>query len=174
MQSDAKLVKTVLHGNKEAFAILVRRYEQTLRGIAMQVRCDREFAADVSQQTFMTAYEKLHTLRNSAAFGVWIMRIARRYAIESVKRRSEPLPPPKRPANNSGKHNGTLDEEKQQLLSFVMKLPEQERQVVMLRYFADNKVREVAAVTGRPIGTITKQLSRAHQRLRVLLQESKQ
>jgi RNA polymerase sigma factor (sigma-70 family) len=174
VQSDAKIVNTVLDGNKEAFAILVRRYEQTLRGIAMQVRCDREFAADVSQQTFMTAYEKLSTLRNPAAFGVWIMRIARRYAIESVIRSSEPLPQPERLCNTNSKHNGTLDEEKQQLLSFVMKLPEQERQVIMLRYFADHKVREVAAVTGRTIGTITKQLSRAHQSLRALLQESKQ
>ena len=174
MQSDAEIVSTVLDGNKEAFAILVRRYEQTLRGIAMQVRCDLEFAADVSQQSFMTAYEKLPTLRNSAAFGVWIMRIARRYAIESVKRSSEPLPPPERPANDNHKHNGTLDDEKQQLLSFVMKLPTHEKQAVMLRYFADHKVREVAAITGRPIGTITKQLSRAHQRLRALLQESRQ
>jgi RNA polymerase sigma-70 factor (ECF subfamily) len=171
VQSDAEIVSAVLDGNKEAFAILVRRYEQTLRGIAMQVRCDLEFAADVSQQSFMTAYEKLPTLRHSAAFGVWIMRIARRYAIESVKKSSDPLPPPERPTNNN---NGTLDEEKQQLLSFVMKLPKHEKQVVMLRYFADHKVREVAAITGRPIGTITKQLSRAHQRLRALLQESKQ
>jgi len=174
VQSDAEIVVAVLDGNKEAFAILVRRYEQTLRGIAMQVRCDREFAADVSQQSFMTAYEKLPTLRNSAAFGVWIMRIARRYAIELAKRGPEPLPPPERPANNRSKHNGTLDEEKQQLLSFVMKLPKQEKQVVMLCYFADHKVREVAAITGRPIGTITKQLSRAHQHLRALFEESKQ
>ena len=66
--------------------------------------------------------------------------------------------------------DGLLDEEKQALLAAVLKLPEGERQVVMLRYFSALGVRDVAEILGRSLGTVTKQLSRAHKRLRTILE----
>ena len=76
------------------------------------------------------------------------------------------------PAAATEKPYGRLDEESEGLLSAVVKLPEAERQVVMLRYFAEHNVKEVAEIAGRNIGTVTKQLSRAHKRLRRILKES--
>jgi RNA polymerase sigma factor (sigma-70 family) len=67
--------------------------------------------------------------------------------------------------------NGRLDDDKQQLLQQVMQLGESERQVVLLRYFGSHTVQQVAAITGRSIGTVTKQLSRAHQSLRNWIKE---
>lgn len=68
--------------------------------------------------------------------------------------------------------SGLLDEDKERLLAAVLELGESERQAVMLRYFGGHSVKEVADITGRSAGTITKQLSRAHRRLRVLLGEA--
>ena len=68
--------------------------------------------------------------------------------------------------------DGKLDIEKQHLLASVMKLPDSERQVVMLRYFWANCVKDVAKISGRSVGTVTKQLSRAHKRLRTMLERS--
>jgi len=51
------------------------------------------------------------------------------------------------------------------LLAAVMRLPERERQVVTLRYFDGHSVQAVAEITGRPLGTVTRQLSRAYARL---------
>ena len=68
--------------------------------------------------------------------------------------------------------DGRLDEDNEVLLAAVVKLPEAEKQVVMLRYFAGHSVSEVAGALGKNIGTITKQLSRAHKRLRKILKES--
>ena len=50
-----------------------------------------------------------------------------------------------------------------------MKLPSHERQVVMLKYFSGKSIREIAEMTGRAVGTVSKQLSRAHERLRNIL-----
>lgn len=69
--------------------------------------------------------------------------------------------------------NGQLDEEKQRLLAAVVKLPRSEKQVVMLRYLGDKSVKDVADIVGRSVGTVTKQLSRAHKRLRTMLERSK-
>jgi RNA polymerase sigma factor (sigma-70 family) len=68
--------------------------------------------------------------------------------------------------------NGRLDEKKQHLLETIQQLPKPERQVVMLRYFGPHSVRDVADIVDRSVGTVTKQLSRAHKRLKSRLQES--
>ena len=53
------------------------------------------------------------------------------------------------------------------LLAAVARLPEHERIVIVLRYVDGRSVAEVAAALGRPIGTVTKQLSRAIERLKI-------
>lgn len=67
--------------------------------------------------------------------------------------------------------NGQLDDDNRQLLNLVMGLGKAERQVVLLRYFGGHSVRQVAVIAGRSVGTVTKQLSRAHQRLRSQIKE---
>ena len=74
-----------------------------------------------------------------------------------------------RPVTN---RNGQLDENKQHLLEMIQTLPKSERQVIMLRYFGPHTVRELAEVVGRSVGTVTKQLSRGHKRLKSRLRES--
>ena len=62
--------------------------------------------------------------------------------------------------------NGRLSEASERLLEAVMTLPSQEQRVVLLRYFEGHPVGDIARMIGRPTGTVTKQLSRAHARLR--------
>ena len=61
--------------------------------------------------------------------------------------------------------DGRLDAASQQLLEEVMALPDHERVVLMMRYFEGASVREIAEAVGRPVGTVTKQISRACRRL---------
>ncbi len=69
--------------------------------------------------------------------------------------------------------NGRLTDASEQLLKAVMTLPSQEQRVVLLRYFEGHPVGDIARIIGRPIGTVTKQLSRAHARLRRQMEEQK-
>ncbi|MBC8472257.1 MAG: sigma-70 family RNA polymerase sigma factor [Planctomycetes bacterium] len=172
MQTDAEMVKAVLNGEKHVFAELVRRYERLVRGVALDVLGDYHSATDVSQDAFIRAYERLAGLRKPESFGPWLMKITRRCALDSVRRR--PKETPLKTTINAAieKSNGRLDEDKQRLLAAVVKLPKPERQVVMLRYFGDNSVNDVAKILGRSTGTVTKQLSRARSRLRKILERS--
>ena len=172
MQSDAELVNAVLGGDKQAFEVLVKRYERPVRAIALDVLGDYHLASDVSQDAFVTAYENLPGLRKPAAFGAWLMKITRRRALDWARRKRDGaglgsvITPPR--------HNpdGQLDEEKQWLLEAVVKLPKGEEQVVMLRYFAGHSIKDVAEILSRSVGTVTKQLSRAHKRMRKILVRS--
>lgn len=172
LRTDAEIVRAVKDGEKQAFAELVRRYEKSVRAVALNIVDDHHLAADVSQDAFVKAYEHLAGLRKPQAFGPWLMKITRRCALDCVRRRNgqsslEPVV-----SSRSHDRNDRLDEEKQWLLSAVIRLPSSERQVIMLRYFSGHSVKEVANILGRSVGTVTKQLSRAHKRLRNILERS--
>ena len=171
MSSDAATVATVLSGRREAFADLVRRYEAAVFAVAVSVLRDRDEAQDVCQDTFVTAYRKLATLREPAKFGCWIMTMARNQALTRAR-----LRPSEQPLENLSEAAACRDEIRQderteRLLAAVTALPEHERIAVMLKYFGDHSLEEIAMMTGRPIGTIGAQLHRARAHLREALEE---
>ena len=165
MQSDAELVGRVLDGDAVAYDELVRRYEATVRGVCVGVLGDLHGAEDAAQESFVQAYMKLGQLRQAKMFGGWLVRIAKRQALRLAKQRArqrvrsvpEDLAAPER--------DGRLDERLRALLGKVTQLPPSERQVIVLRYFNDHSVGELAEITGRSVGTVTKQLSQARKRL---------
>ena len=172
MQSDAELVNAVLGGEKEAYAALVRRYKHPVRAVALNALHNSHSAADVSQDAFVTAYENLPALRRPAAFGPWLMKITRRCALDALQRKPSEAALESTAAVAIGNPNGQLDEDKQRLLAAVVKLPNVEKQVIMLRYFSGHSVKDVGEIVGRSVSTVTKQLSRARRRLRNILERS--
>jgi len=172
VQSDAEITKLVLNGDKQAFAVLVERYERPVRAVALNVLGDYHRAADAAQDAFVKAYEKLPALRKPAAFGSWLMKITRRCALDLARRtlRESHLDP--EIAAEIEARDVRLDRDKQSLLAAVTRLPKAEQQVIMLRYLGANSVKDVAHIVGRSVGTVTKQLSRAHKRLRKIMKEA--
>ncbi|MGD8499123.1 MAG: sigma-70 family RNA polymerase sigma factor [Phycisphaerales bacterium] len=170
MRTDAELVNAVLDGEKQAFAVLVKRYERPVRAVALDVLGDHHSATDVSQDALLKAYDQLAGLRKPEAFGPWLMKIARRCALDSARRKPKEVRLEAKTAAAIESQDGQLDEDKQRLLAAVIRLPKAEKQVVMLRYFGENSVKDVAKIVDRSVGTVTKQLSRAHKRLRNLLE----
>ena len=170
-QSDAELVQEVLAGNKEAFALLVRRYERSVRAVAMSIVKKPNIADDIAQEAFVRSWKQLPQLRNPKVLGPWLMKITARCAIDSLKKQPSLKYSDSLDSLAAHEKNGQLDEKNQHLLETIQRLPKPERQVVMLRYFGPYSVRDLASVVGRSVGTVTKQLSRAHKRLRSRLQE---
>lgn len=168
--TDAILVQAARAGDVDAFAQLVHRYRRSVCAVAVAILRDAHLADDVAQEAFLSAYRSLNRLADPSAFGGWIITIARNGARKSSRRR-RPMPP---------LQAGLLDRQAlhpppppeppdPQLLGAIAALPEQERGVLMLRYFEQHDVAAIAAILGRSVGTVTKQLSRAHNRLRRLL-----
>jgi RNA polymerase sigma-70 factor (ECF subfamily) len=172
LQSDSELVSACLDGSKAAFEALVRRYERPVRAAALSVLGDFHRAEDATQEAFIRAWKKLPGLRNQAAFGPWITKIARHSAINIARRRIRVSAQRSTLAKVIEQPDGRLESDKQKLLDAVMKLPKAHRHLIMLRYFSKYPVKELAGITGRSIGTITKQLSRARKQLRTHLERA--
>jgi RNA polymerase sigma-70 factor (ECF subfamily) len=129
-------------------------------------------ADDIAQEAFVRAWEKLPRLQNPKIFGSWLMTITRRCAIDWLRKHQRVNYTDSLDLTAAYEQNGRLDEDKEHLLAAIQKLPRAERQVIMLRYFGPCTVRDLADTVGRSVGTVTKQLSRAHHRLKSQLQES--
>jgi RNA polymerase sigma-70 factor, ECF subfamily len=171
VRSDAELVDAVLSGRQGAFATLVERHQRMVCAVAASVLGDHHAAEDAAQEAFVAAYKNLAGLRNPSAFGGWMARIVRRQALRMVG-----TPQPEMSLDQVGQaaaesRDGQLDEVSTRLLTEIMNLPEHERGVLMLRYFDGHRVEAIARMTGRPVGTVTKQLSRARECLREGLKE---
>lgn len=172
MCSDAQLVERVKAGDPQAYAGLVARYKYAVRGAALGILGNYHAAEDAAQDAFVAAYRNLGRLRDGSSFGPWLMQIVKRLASNYVRAR-RPLAPLDQLAEPADPcPDGQLDDRSEQLLRLVQRLPEKVRVVVMLHHFNGHGVQEVAQITGRPVGTVTKQLSRAYQRLRHWLKEN--
>jgi RNA polymerase sigma-70 factor (ECF subfamily) len=170
METDAALVQRVLAGETEAYGELVRRHERSLLAAAGAVLGDLHAAQDAAQQALLIAYQRLASLRNADAFGQWTIRLAQRVAVDMRRKlarvrmlgdEAETLSAGGDPPNDK-----PLDDEVQMLFRAVMRLPEKQRQVVLLRYFAGHSSEAISVITAQPAGTVRSRLHRGLAMLR--------
>ena len=163
MQTDEQIVDAVLSGERAAFAELVRRYERQVHAVVWGVLRDHHAAEDVMQEVFVKAYERLGEWRGGA-MGAWLVVMAKRAAIDQVRRGRRVVSEVSEVAVDA-----VVEEDAAAVMAAVGRLGEREQKVVLLRYFSGMSVAEIAGVMGCPVGTVTKRLSRAIERLRDFL-----
>ena len=166
------IVEQARSGDLEAYGTLVERYERTVFAAVLDITRDEHDAEDVTQDVFILGYQKLKQLRDMSRFPHWLLRVARREAIRVAKRerrRKSVIITDSVEPSHLDSDSSFLDESKEHLLRQVQRLPMHERVTICLRFFDGHSVREIADMTGSPVGTVTKRLSRATERLRRLL-----
>lgn len=91
-RSDAALVAAVRNGDRDAYGVLFERWFNGVYDVARNIVRNPETAADVAQDTFIAAWERLDRLENVDAFGGWLLRSARNRALDRLERdgRSRP------------------------------------------------------------------------------------
>jgi RNA polymerase sigma-70 factor (ECF subfamily) len=171
VHSDSQLVECVLSGDVDAFGELVKRYERNVLAVAFTELRDVHAAEDVAQAAFLLAFARLETLRDASRFGAWLVQIARRQAVDALRKCRAPVCVTTAVERAAVDAPGSPQIERSQLLELVGRLPEHERILIGLRYFDAHSVSEISEITGRPVGTVTKQLSRAMTRLRALYEK---
>ena len=165
MIKDSDVIKSVLSGQTDIFSELVERYENLVRMVCLGILKNIHHADDATQDTFITAYKNLGSLKNLDAFKSWLLKIAKKCSIEILKKQKHQISLEQIediPAHN---RNGQLDQDNAQLLNAIMKLPASQRDLITMRYFDGHSVDDAARITCRPVGSVTSLLSRARKTL---------
>jgi RNA polymerase sigma-70 factor (ECF subfamily) len=174
--TDGEAIAAARRGDRDAFCVLVERYQQVAFRAAYLVVRDASLAEDVAQEGFVRAYQKLAGFHEDEPFRPWVLRIVtnlalnearsrsrRRGLLERVGRLRQELPPlPEREAEQ--------DEERALLWHAINELREEDRVVLYLRYFLELPEREIALAIGQAPGTVKSRLSRASARLRDVIE----
>ena len=181
MDPDRPLVDEATAGSREAFDELVRRHQSRIYALA-QVLTDGDLEAqDLVQETFVRAFRSVTRFRGDSAFGTWLHRIALNVIKTHVARRGRRTPTVslavEADRRQSGMEQLASDDDlevsvaSRQLIDRALaSLPEELKVVITLRDVQGLEYREIAAVTGLPLGTVESRLFRARQRLRPLLE----
>jgi RNA polymerase sigma-70 factor, ECF subfamily len=85
-KEEQDLIRKSQAGDEDAFAELIRRYRRKIFQLCYQIIGDREQAEDVTQETFIHAFQHLHTFKMQARFYTWIYRIAINLSINTIRK----------------------------------------------------------------------------------------
>lgn len=169
----------------KAFGSLVAKYQDRLFNVMLRMTGDSEEAADLSQEAFVRAMEKIADFRGQSQFYTWLFRIAINLAISRRRRAARVKfaslsPDPEFPEDQasalmaelaSDRESDPVDqaidnETQRRVLEAIGALDEDYRAVVVLRDIEDMDYEQIAAVLSLPMGTVKSRLHRARLMLR--------
>ena len=164
--TDETLVALYAQGNNEAFDILLNRYKDRLYAYIYYTVRNEELAEDIFQETFTKAIVTIQQGRYNAngKFPAWLTRIAHNLIIDCFRQeKQENLvscdEEERNLLNNIRLSEGTVESEivNHQILSDVRRLikhlPDEQREVVHMRFYQDLSFKEIAEMTGVSINT---------------------
>jgi len=163
---DAALVARCLEGDVDAFEPLVRRYERVLFNVALRMLGDREDARDVTQDAFLKAYQKLASFDPTYRFFSWMYRIVVNESLNARSRR-RPVGPLDVEPVAPGRADDELHarEREDRLQAALAHLASSDREVLLLRHFAELSYADIGVALGIAEKTVKSRLHEARQRL---------
>ena len=162
--TDKEYVERCRDGHPEDFGLLVDRYQKPLFAFLTARVANFPQAEEAAQESFVRAFLSLKKLRQPESFYSWLLGIAGRVAKEQFRAELHD----RRDREAAGvTHSDAADEPADYPLEAALAvLPENHRQVIVLRYYEGLSCQETATRLGVPLGTVTKTLSRAYALLR--------
>ena len=176
-EDDVQLIRKILAGDDEAFNALVQKYQKSVHTFVWRKIGDFHYAEEITQDTFLQAYEKLSTLKDPYQFAGWLYVIANRLCIAWM-RKQKPIMQPLNDASVQAIDNLTYErylseqreteatERRYEIVEKLLeKLPESERSVMTLYYLGEMTTKEIGDFLSVPVNTIVSRLHRARKRL---------
>jgi RNA polymerase sigma-70 factor (ECF subfamily) len=177
---DNRLIDEALAGKTDSFGRLVERYQDRLFHAMTHVAGSVEDAHDIVQDAFTQAFVKLESFRGASAFYTWLYRIAFNVAA-SRRRRARPTVSTDRQQADRGEqvidpraapHERLEQQERaERVHAALASLPDEYRQVMVLREMDDCSYEVIAEILDLPVGTVRSRLHRARTQMRELLKE---
>ena len=171
-------IKRVLEGDRNEFAFLVDKYKTMVYSLALRLVKDREEAEEISQDAFVKAYQSLASFKGQAKFSSWLYRIVYNTAISRLRQKpasrislddtniSETL------YVDSQRNYDTLtiEDRKRYLEKALDALESDEKMFVILYYYEERELEDIASIAGLTKTNTKVKLFRARKKMLTVLQ----
>ena len=176
--SDVELVHRILDGDDSAFSELVKKYQKPVHALVWRKIGDFHIAEEITQDTFLKAYQKLPTLKKPQRFTSWLYVIAannckmwlrkKRLQMQSLEEtNSLQLEKATYSRYVIEENEQTTAETKREVVKQLLaKLQESDRTIITLHYFGEMSAADIGTFLGVSVNTIKSRLRRAQQRLK--------
>ena len=176
-EDNVEIIQRILDGEREAFSLLLRKYQMAIHRHVVRKIGDYHIAEELTQDTFVKAFEKLHELKNPKQFEGWLYVIANRLCINWLQRNKktfqsiEDTPMEEieqvyfEQYESEQREIETILHNRALVKKLLAQLPESERTVLDLYYFGEMTTREISKFLGVSRNTIKSKLRRAKNRL---------
>ncbi len=175
--TDKEIIERVKGGEKEAYDLLVLKYQQRVINLISRFVKNHSDALDVSQETFIKAYRALPNFRGESAFYTWLYRIAVNTAKNHLTVQSRKITKSDYDVADIEQIEGNMslteqttpesllvkDELQETILKTIENLPEDLKSAIMLREIEGLSYEEIAEVMECPVGTVRSRIFRARE-----------
>ncbi|WP_026377002.1 RNA polymerase sigma factor RpoE [Aestuariibacter salexigens] len=182
--TDKNIVERVQRGDKNAFNLLVQRYQHKVAHLVSRYVKHPGDVADVTQEAFIKAYRALPNFRGDSAFYTWLYRIAVNSAKNYLVSQSRKPPANDVDADEADYYDGSealresntpekslmSDELQRILFDTVDQLPDDLRMAITLREIEGLSYEDIAKVMDCPVGTVRSRIFRAREAIDKVVQ----
>jgi RNA polymerase sigma-70 factor, ECF subfamily len=182
LRSDEDLVQAFQAGDTAAFDALVNRWDRKIQGVVFRVVGADEDARDVCQEVFLKAYRGLPSFKKEARFSSWLYQIALNACRDRLRRRrgrhhmsledlEETADGPLGAKGPSALERVASREVRERVAAAMATLPEEQREVIVLKEYEGLTFPEIAEALTVPVSTVKTRLYRGLVQLRQRLEE---
>ena len=177
-KKDIELIRRTLNGEDTAFTQLVRKYQKPVHALVWRKIGDFHIAEEITQDTFLKAYQNLATLKEPQRFSSWLYVIATRRCVAWLRKKrlwTQALEETNIAQLEKATYSGYVVEENERVSAeaqrevvkkLLAKLQESERTIMTLHYFGEMSSAEIGEFLGVSANTVRSRLHRAQQRLK--------
>jgi RNA polymerase sigma-70 factor (ECF subfamily) len=173
--TDAEVVRQVLNGDSELFAVLVSRYSERYVRYATQMLGSREDAEEALQDAFVRAYRSLKNCEEPERFGAWLFQIlinrARTAGARRGRRERTFVRDDIALMTAASEHPADQSDLREEIYRALDLLDAEQREAFLLKHVEGLSYEEISEMTGAGVSALKMRVKRACDRLKVSLQE---
>ena len=174
---EGEIIDRVLGGDREAFAVLVNAYKGPVFGLAFRMTGSAQDADDLTQESFLRAFQSLGRFRAGERFFPWLYTLSLN-VIRNHLRKGKALPeeavgkgmPDATDPRDDPADETVARERRLRLQRYLLRLPLPVREAMVLRFYEGLSFEDVAAVTGETIGSAKMKVYRGLEKIRAMME----
>ncbi|MFY0643982.1 MAG: sigma-70 family RNA polymerase sigma factor [Bacteroidia bacterium] len=170
-KQDTAIIKAILAGDQDQFAILIERYENMVFSLSLKLLKDRSEAEEVAQLSFIKAYESLKKYDGNAKFNTWLYRITYNTCLDRIRvlqRQQGNSIADTQPEQEQPIRLEQL-EKKNAISAAIAELSELDQWIVILYYYEEKNMKEISHILDQSVANVKVRLHRSRKQLKNLL-----